>query len=154
MSSSPAALPVRADTTNPSPAREFDRSQPSQPPKGEPPSGDVKGCLFDETLDNQQLLQRVVGFYHSRLSESPAAREYLVKQGLAHPELAEQFELGFADREFSRRLPPKQQRFGMAIRGQLKRLGVLHASGHAHFNGCLIDVSIKPSLRRNFGRES
>lgn len=44
---------------------------------------------------------------------------------------------GFADRSPGYRLPNAQTKDGVALRSRLRALGVLRASGHEHFRGCL-----------------
>ncbi|MGH8077800.1 MAG: CHC2 zinc finger domain-containing protein, partial [Lysobacter sp.] len=83
-------------------------------------------------------LQRVVGFYHETLKQSPDALAYLQARGLQHPEVIERFQLGYANRTLAYRLPEKNRQAGAAIREQLQRVGILRASGHEHFNGSLV----------------
>jgi len=88
--------------------------------------------------DDAALLREVVEFYHGTLRTAPEALAYLEKRGLAHPELIDTFQLGYANRTLASRLPEKQIKSGAAIRGQLQRLGVLRASGHEHLAGSLV----------------
>ena len=48
------------------------------------------------------------------------------------------FKLGHANRTLSYRLPTKERKEGAELRGRLQRLGVFRASGHEHFNGCVV----------------
>lgn len=86
----------------------------------------------------QELLDQVIGFYHSTLLQSPEALAYLEKRGIAERELIERFRLGFANRTLGYRLPGKTVKAGSEIRGRLQKVGLLRASGHEHFNGCFI----------------
>jgi DNA primase catalytic core len=86
----------------------------------------------------QELLDQVIGFYHSTLLASPEALAYLTKRGIADRELIERFRLGFANRTLGYRLPAKQLKAGSEIRCRLQKVGLLRASGHEHFNGCLM----------------
>jgi DNA primase len=88
--------------------------------------------------DDAAALQRVVGFYHETLKQSPAALDYLKQRGLTHPELIERFQLGYANRTLAYRLPEKNRQAGALIREQLQRVGILRESGHEHFNGSLV----------------
>ena len=95
----------------------------------------------DATTDNatqQALLRQVVESYHANLKTSPEALAYLAARGLNHPELIEHFQLGYANKSLTYRLPPTHTQGGKAIRGQLQGLGVLRESGHEHLNGCLV----------------
>ncbi|MDY7096297.1 MAG: CHC2 zinc finger domain-containing protein [Acidobacteriota bacterium] len=88
--------------------------------------------------EDEEVLRQVVGFYHETLQESPEALSYLESRGLAHRELIERFQLGFANRTLGYRLPDKKVKAGREMRGRLQRLGVLRPSGHEHFNGSLV----------------
>ena len=88
--------------------------------------------------DDQVLLQRVIGYYHETLKQSPEALAYLAKRGLEHPELVDHFQLGFANRTLGYRLPEMQSKAGATLRGALQRIGILRGTGHEHFNGSLV----------------
>jgi DNA primase catalytic core len=88
--------------------------------------------------DDQELLRQVVDYYHATLKTSPEALAYLESRGIRSAEAIEHFRLGFANRTLGLRLPAKTRKAGAAIRARLARLGVLRASGHEHFNGCLV----------------
>ena len=89
-------------------------------------------------VDDQTLLRQVIDYYHERLKQTPAALDYLKKRGLGSEEAMAAFKLGFADRTLGLRLPQKNRQAGADIRSRLERLGVYRASGHEHFNGCLV----------------
>jgi DNA primase catalytic core len=84
-----------------------------------------------------ELLGRVVAHYAAALAGAGEVQEYLHRRRIAHPEAVEAFRLGFADRTLGYRLPNAQTRDGEALRSRLRALGVLRASGHEHFRGCL-----------------
>lgn len=88
--------------------------------------------------DDQELLRRVVDYYHATLKQNPDAIAYLKKRGLDNAELIEHFQLGFANRTLAYRLPQKNRKAGAELRGQLQALGILRESGHEHFNGSLV----------------
>jgi DNA primase len=88
--------------------------------------------------DDQTLLVQVVGYYHERLMQTPAALGYLEKRGIRDEAAIKTFKLGFADRTLGLRLPNKQRLAGAGIRERLERLGVYRESGHEHLNGCLV----------------
>ena len=87
---------------------------------------------------DQALLNQVVDYYHSTLKQTPEALAYLQSRGLASNELVDAFKLGYANRTLTYRLPPAHTVAGKDVRSRLQTLGVLRASGHEHFNGCLI----------------
>jgi len=88
--------------------------------------------------DDQEVLQRVVAYYHEQLKQSPEAMSYLTKRGLKSSQMVEHFKLGFANRTLGYRLPERNRQAGEKIRGQLIRLGVLRESGHEHFTGSVV----------------
>ena len=92
--------------------------------------------VFD--ADDQTLLKQVIDYYHERLQQTPAALAYLEKRGIKNAEAIARFKLGFADRTLGLRLPDKRRMAGASIRERLERLGIYRASGHEHFNGCLV----------------
>lgn len=88
--------------------------------------------------DDQRVLDETIGYYHQRMQDVTEARAYLATRGLDHPQVAEHFKLGVADRSLGLRLPEKNRAAGGAIRTQLQRIGLLRQSGHEHFNGSLV----------------
>jgi len=88
--------------------------------------------------DDQAVLDRVVGYYHQTLRQSPEALAYLASRGLTHPEMIDRFQLGFANRTLGLRLPEKTRKAGAELRARLERLGLYRESGHEHFNGSLV----------------
>jgi DNA primase len=89
-------------------------------------------------VDDAELLEQVVGYYHRTLLDAPEARGYLASRGLDDAELVDRFRLGFANRTLGLRLPEKSRVQGRELRSRLQRLGVLRESGHEHFNGSLV----------------
>lgn len=88
--------------------------------------------------DDHAATRQVIGYYHERLKQTPAALEYLHKRGIT-AEAVDAFRIGFADRTLGLRLPQAATRAGAEIRERLKRVGLLRAeSGHEHFNGCAV----------------
>jgi len=88
--------------------------------------------------EDAELLEEVVGFYHTTLQQTPEALAYLERRGLTHPELIGAFRLGYADRTLGYRLPAATRKAGAEVRGRLQRLGVLRESGHEHLRGSLV----------------
>ena len=98
---------------------------------------------LDVDADDQKLLAQVIDYYHATLKNSTEALDYLKKRGITNSEVITQFKLGYADRTLGKLLPIKQLKAGRTIRTRLEQLGLIRASGHEHFAGC-IDV---PHLR-------
>ena len=88
--------------------------------------------------DDQVLLERVVGYYHATLKESPQGQAYLTERGLMHPELIDRFKLGHANSTLAYQLPKKYTVAGKAVREQLQRVGVTRATGFEHLGGCIV----------------
>ncbi|MBY0573405.1 MAG: toprim domain-containing protein, partial [Undibacterium sp.] len=86
----------------------------------------------------QDDLKLVIHYYHETLKQSPEALEYLTSRGLNHPELIEQFQLGYANRTLGYRLPKKAWKEGQEMRGRMQHIGLLRESGHEHFSGSLV----------------
>lgn len=110
---------------------------PSGPSKGYGKMLQAQASVI-ANADDQVLLDRVIGYYHEALKQSPEALAYLAKRGLDHPEVVDHFKLGFANRTLGYRLPDMQTKAGASIRGALQRIGLYRGSGHEHFNGSLI----------------
>jgi DNA primase catalytic core len=93
---------------------------------------------FEDGLEDEDLLMRVVEFYQERLSKTPAAIEYLRSRGLYDEEAIKKFRLGLSDRSLGLRMPARNRRAGATIRGRLQALGLIRESGHEHFSGSLV----------------
>jgi DNA primase len=63
----------------------------------------------------------VTGYYHRTLRESPDALGYLARRKIDHPEVIDEFRLGYADRTLGLRLPDKRRKEGADIRGHRAR---------------------------------
>jgi DNA primase catalytic core len=90
-------------------------------------------------LARSQLLDRLVGLYARKLSESREAKAYLASRGLGDPELAAAFRLGYCDG--SQELPAKGE-----VREALERVGLVTAGGRELFEGCLVVPLSHPEL--------
>jgi DNA primase len=55
-------------------------------------------------VEDRQLLNQVIGYYHDTLKQSPEALAYLEKRGLKNSEMVERFRLGYANRENKNRV--------------------------------------------------
>ncbi|MFL1565435.1 hypothetical protein ACI77J_30300, partial [Pseudomonas sp. O64] len=80
----------------------------------------------------------VAEFYHANFKQSPEALAYLESRGLNHSELIEHFQLGYANKTLTYRLPAGHTQAGRQVRQHLQDLGVLRSTGHEHLNGCLV----------------
>ncbi|MFL1547387.1 CHC2 zinc finger domain-containing protein [Pseudomonas sp. O39] len=89
-------------------------------------------------LEAAALLRSVAEFYHANFKQSPEALAYLESRGLNHSELIEHFQLGYANKTLTYRLPAGHTQAGRQVRQHLQDLGVLRSTGHEHLNGCLV----------------
>ena len=111
------------------------------PVDGVPPkrSTSVKlPALAAPSVEDRELLARVVGFYADTLAESPEALAYLARRRIDNGEAVEVFRLGYANRTLGYRLPHSTSVAGAELRGRLQALGVIRQSGHEHFRGSLV----------------
>jgi len=92
---------------------------------------------LSESAEDQELLHRVVAFYHQALLGDSEGLAYLENRGISG-EAVEYFKLGLANRTLGYRLPEKNRKEGAAIRGHLQRLGILRNTGHEHFAGSVV----------------
>jgi len=94
--------------------------------------------LAEPSVEDRELLGRVVGFYADTLTESADALGYLARRRIDNAEAIETFKLGYANRTLGYRLPHSTSVAGAELRGRLQRLGVIRESGHEHFRGSLV----------------
>lgn len=87
--------------------------------------------------DDQAALRQVLGYYHERLKENPAALAYLKKRGISAEAIAA-FKIGFVDRTLGLRLPQGNRKEGAALRARLTALGILRETGHEHLQGRIV----------------
>jgi DNA primase len=110
---------------------------------------------FEMDADDRSALNQVVDYYHETLKQSPEALKYLQHRGLEHPEMIEHFRLGFSNRTLGYRLPERNRKDGMEIRGRLQRLGILRESGHEHFTGSVVIpvIDLEGNVTEIYGRK-
>ena len=97
----------------------------------------VLPAAVEASADDPELLGQVAAYYHETLKATPEALAYLEHRGLTHPDLVSHFQLGYANRTLTYRLPSKDSKAGEEMRSRLQALGVLRESGHEHFTGSL-----------------
>jgi DNA primase catalytic core len=98
----------------------------------------VRKLDFEAAPEDRALLGQVLDYYHATLKESPEALAYLEKRGVAHPDIAARFKLGYANRTLGYRLPAANRVAGAELRGRLTNIGILRESGHEHMTGSLV----------------
>lgn len=112
-----------------------------QAAKGKIPKRSTRSKLpstIEITEDDYELTEQVADFYQEALKGSPEAKDYLSQRGLTHPDLIEHFRIGFSNRTFGYRMPPKTNKEGKRIRERLAEIGLYRKSGHEHFNGSIV----------------
>lgn len=96
------------------------------------------GSPFTLEMDDDELRLAYVDYCHEEFKRSPEASRYLERRGLTNGELVTRFRIGFANRTLGLRLPAMSRKEGQAIRSRLQQIGILRASGHEHFVGCVL----------------
>ena len=89
-------------------------------------------------LDEPALIAFVFEHYHQALLSSARAHRFLRALNLDDPQTINVLKLGFVDRTLGFQLPDGTTNEGRLVRGTLVRLGVLRASGHETFWGCVV----------------
>ena len=92
---------------------------------------------FKSDIEEQQLLNQVINYYHETLKQNTDALAYLKKRGINN-EAIDHFKIGVANRTLGYRLPKANRKDGAAIREQLQRIGIYRESGHEHLSGSII----------------
>jgi hypothetical protein len=88
--------------------------------------------------DEQQLLSRVIEYYHRTLQNSSEALDYLRHRGVTDSQAVEQFRIGYADRTLGLKLPSHRVKPGQVIRQRLQEIGLYRGTGREHFAGCVV----------------
>lgn len=102
-------------------------------------------------------LDRITDFYQAALPHSAPALAFLAHLGLADPTLIRHFRLGFSDRTLGRAVPTLAAAATISatgLRAALRAEGLLRASGHEHFAGCIVVplVDAAGSVQQCYGR--
>lgn len=100
--------------------------------------GTERAILVDphQEIADDDLMHRVVEFYHETFMNRPQAMQYLQGRGCFHPEAVKHFKLGYSNRLLGYHVPDTMQA-GKKLKARLQKLGLIRESGHEHFNGCL-----------------
>lgn len=94
--------------------------------------------LIEPEQPDAAVMAAVIEHYQSDLKQSEEAQAYLKTLKLDAPDALELLRVGFAGRTLGYRIPEKNRKAGKALRGQLRRLGLLRDTGHEHFTGCIV----------------
>jgi DNA primase catalytic core len=112
--------------------------------------------VFEIGADDQGVLQQVLTYYQTTLTQSPEALKYLQRRGLNHPEMLDHFRLGFSNRTLGYHLPEKNRKEGAEARTRLQRIGLLREpSGHEHFSGSVVFpvIDLNGNITEMYGRK-
>ena len=112
--------------------------------------------LFQPNTDDQRIMQDILRYYQDTLKNSPEALKYLQRRGLNHPEMLDQFRLGFANRTLGYHLPDKNRKEGAEARTRLQKIGIIREpSGHEHFTGSVVFpiIDLEGNILGMYGRK-
>lgn len=109
---------------------------------------------FKTDINEQQLLNQVIDYYHDTLKQNTDALTYCQKRGITN-EAIDTFKIGVANRTLGYRLPKANRKEGAAIREQLQRIGIYRESGHEHLSGSLIIpvIDAHGNVQQVYGRK-
>lgn len=88
-------------------------------------------------INERSLVEFVFAHYHRSLYSSLRAMRFLEQLRFDDPAIISELYIGFSDRTLGAQLPPDTTPTGSAVRGRLRQLGLLRASGHEHLRGCV-----------------
>jgi hypothetical protein len=91
-----------------------------------------------DAINEDALVAFVFSYYHQSLLGSERAMRFVAALRFDDPGLVEHLYLGYADRTLGQQLPSDTTATGAAVRGMLRRLGLLKASGHEYLRGCVV----------------
>ena len=91
----------------------------------------------ESELSDAALLAHVMDYYHRTMLNTSKGMAYLRERAILSPEAINTFKLGFSNRTLGYRVPTTTAQ-GKALKAQLQRVGILRASGHEHFSGCVV----------------
>jgi len=95
---------------------------------------DVLGQI---NLDNLYIRQ-TFDYYQQRFNLSSFAKHFVSSSCRIAEEHRESLDIGFCDRTMGKNIPKCRTPEGAAIRGSLQRCGLVRASGHELFRGCIV----------------
>lgn len=93
------------------------------------------------SLDDIQINQ-AFEYYHQRFMHSDLARVFVNESERIPKDVRNSEFIGYCDRTMGKSIPPRRSFEGGAIRGALQRCGLVRASGHELFRGCVVFPSM------------
>lgn len=94
-------------------------------------------------LDDMHINQ-TFDYYHSQYCRSAAASDFVATSERIPEVLRQSNYIGYSDRTMGTKIPPRRSYEGAAIRGALQRCGLIRASGHELFRGCVVFPEFDP----------
>ena len=98
---------------------------------------DYLDILGTVNVDDVYILQ-VFEYYRQRFLKSEFAQGFVAASERLPDEIRESTHVGFCDRTLGSQLPGRRTFDGGPIRGSLQRFGLIKASGHELFRGCVV----------------
>jgi hypothetical protein len=83
-------------------------------------------------------IRQTFDYYQQQFNLSPRARQFVSSSCRIADEYGESLDIGYCDRTMGKNIPKCKTPEGAAIRGSLQRCGLVRASGHELFRGCIV----------------
>ncbi|MEH6817175.1 MAG: hypothetical protein V7683_11605 [Pseudoalteromonas distincta] len=88
-------------------------------------------------LDDLNIKQ-VFDYYQQRYQASTLAQQFVVSSCRIDDEIKFDLRIGLCDRTMGTNIPKARTPEGASIRGSLQRCGLIRATGHELFRGCIV----------------
>lgn len=83
-------------------------------------------------------IQQVFEYYQQRYQISSLAQQFVADNCRIDNEFITELSIGYCDRTMGTNIPKERTPEGAAIRGSLKRCGLVRPTGHELFRGCIV----------------
>ncbi len=119
------------------------------------PAAHDEAVLVTAATSDADILRTAIDHYHATLQGSEAAKQYLDRRGINHPEAIAKFKIGFADSKLNVKRPSTMGVAGVRVRAKFEKLGLIHKSGHEHFAGSIVipTISLSGEVTEIYGRK-
>jgi hypothetical protein len=87
---------------------------------------------------DELYIRQTFDYYQQQFNLSPLAKQFVSRSCRIAGEHRESLGIGFCDRTMGKNIPKCRTAEGAAIRGSLQRCGLVRASGHELFRGCIV----------------
>jgi hypothetical protein len=98
---------------------------------------DYLSALGQVNLDDAYIRQ-AFDYYRKRYQVSELAQRFVANSCIIENEFRLNMSIGYCDRTMGRHIPKVKTCEGTVIRGCLQRAGLIRASGHELFRGCVV----------------